>query len=143
LAGPVIVLGIAVLWRTEKLRMVALFVVIAVGVAVLRTSAQYQSAGVPLDFAQVFQPVLWSSPFLFLGAFMLSEPLTMPPRRWQQLTVAAVVGVLAGWPIDLGAVSLGQERALLIGNIVAFAFSVRSAVRLTLRSREDVTPTVR
>jgi len=143
LAAPVIVLGIAVLWRTEKLRMVALFVVIAVGVAVLRTSAQYQSAGIPLDFAQVFWPVLWSSPFLFLGAFMLSEPLTMPPRRWQQLTVAAVVGVLAGWPIDLGAVSLGQERALLIGNIVAFSFSVRAAVRLTLRSREDVTPTVR
>ena len=47
-------------------------------------------------------PLLWSSPFLFLGAFMLSEPLTLPPRRWQQLTVAAVVGVLAGWPIDLG-----------------------------------------
>jgi len=143
LAGPVIVLGVAVLWRTEKLRMVALFVVIAVGVAVLRTSAQYQWAGVPLDLAQVLWPVLWSSPFLFLGAFMLSEPLTMPPRRWQQLTVAAVVGVLAGWPIDLGAVSLGQERALLIGNIVAFAFSVRAAVRLTLLSREEVTPTVR
>ena len=26
----------------------------------------------------------------------------MPPRRWQQFTVAALVGVLAGWPIDLG-----------------------------------------
>ena len=47
----------------------------------------------------------------------------MPPRRWQQFTVAAVVGVLAGWPIDLGAISLGQERALLIGNAVAFAFA--------------------
>ncbi|MEZ3159601.1 flavodoxin reductase [Microbacterium sp. BWT-B31] len=142
LAGPVIVLGLAVLWRTEKIRVVAVFLVIAVGVGVLRTSALYQQAGITFDLGGVFWPVLWSSPFLFLGAFMLSEPLTLPPRRWQQLTVAAVVGVLAGWPIDLGVVSLGQERALLIGNLVAFAFSVRSAVRLTLASRAAVTPTV-
>ncbi len=74
---------------------------------------------------------------------MLSEPLTMPPRRWQQFIVAAVVGVLAGWPIDLGAISLGQERALLIGNLVAFAFALRTAVKLTLESRADLTPTVR
>jgi ferredoxin-NADP reductase len=72
---------------------------------------------------------------------MVSEPLTQPPRRWQALTVAAIVGVLAGWPIDLGVISLGQERALLIGNAVAFAFSVRSAVRLVLEGRSSPTPT--
>ncbi|WP_439592183.1 FAD-dependent oxidoreductase [Microbacterium sp.] len=143
MAGPVILLGIAVLWRTEKLRVVAVFLVAAVAVAVLRTTAQYQAAGVSVPIGDVFWPILWSSPFLFLGAFMLSEPLTLPPRRWQQFTVAGVVGVLAGWPIDLGAISLGQERALIIGNLVAFAFAVRSAVRLTLESRTDLTPTVR
>ncbi len=143
LAGPVIVLGLAVLWRTEKIRMIALFLVIAVAVALVRTTIQYQSAGISVDVLDVFWQILWSSPFLFLGAFMLSEPLTMPPRRWQQFTVAAVVGVLAGWPIDLGVISLGQERALLIGNIVAFAFALRTAVRLTLESRSDLTPTVR
>jgi ferredoxin-NADP reductase/Na+-transporting NADH:ubiquinone oxidoreductase subunit NqrB len=145
LAAPVIVLGLAVLVRTEKVRVIAVFLVIAVAVAVLRTAAQYQAAGLPVDSGEIFWTVLWSSPFLFLGAFMLSEPLTMPPRRWQQFTVAAVVGVLAGWPIDLGAISLGQERALLVGNLIAFAFafSARSAVRLTLESRADLTPTVR
>ena len=62
---------------------------------------------------------------------------------WQQFLVAGVVGVLAGWPISLGVITLGQERALLVGNLVAFAFSVRAAVRLTLDSREMITPTVR
>ncbi|TDN92361.1 flavodoxin reductase [Microbacterium sp. BK668] len=146
LAAPVVVLGLLVLLRTEKVRVVGVFLVIAVAVGVARTSAQYQAAGLELDPWAVFWQILWSSPFLFLGAFMLSEPLTMPPRRWQQFTVAAVVGVLAGWPIPLGeAMSLGQERALLIGNLVAFAFafSLRSAVRLTLESRDDLTPTVR
>jgi ferredoxin-NADP reductase len=73
---------------------------------------------------------------------MLSEPLTLPPRRWQQFTVAVVVGVLAGWPIPIGDITLGQERALLIGNLVAFAFAVRTAVRLTLVARAEPTPTV-
>ena len=130
--------------RTEKVRVIAVFLVIAVAVGVMRTVSQYQAAGLTVDTVDVLWSVLWSSPFLFLGAFMLSEPLTMPPRRWQQFTVAAVVGVLAGWPIDLGEISLGQERALLIGNLVAFAFafSMRSAVKLTLESRADLTPTV-
>jgi len=87
--------------------------------------------------------VLTASPFLFLGAFMLSEPLTLPPRRWQQLVVAALVGVLAGWPIPVGYVTLGQERALLIGNLVAFLFCLRAAIRLTLETRTSPSPTVR
>ncbi|WP_203581273.1 FAD-dependent oxidoreductase [Microbacterium hibisci] len=142
LAAPVILLGLAVLIRTEKVRVIAVFLVIAVGVAVFRTAAQYQQLGQSVEVLDILGPLLWSGPYLFLGAFMLSEPLTLPPRRWQQLTVAAIVGVLVGWPISLGAVSLGFERALLIGNLVAFAFAVRTAVRLTLVARDEPTPTV-
>jgi len=142
LAAPVILLGLAVLVRTEKVRVIAVFLVIAVAVGVFRTAAMYQSAGIEIGTLDILWPMLWSSPFLFLGAFMLSEPLTLPPRRWQQFTVAAVVGVLAGWPIPVGDISLGQERALLVGNLVAFAFAVRTAVRLTLVSRTEPTPTV-
>ena len=144
LALPVILLGLAVLVRTEKVRVILVFLVIAVAVGVVRTITQYQDAGLQVEATDVLWSVLLSSPFLFLGAFMLSEPLTLPPRRWQQFTVAALVGVLAGWPIDLGAISLGQERALLVGNLLAFAFaySARSAAKLTLESRADLTPTV-
>ncbi|MGB4778411.1 flavodoxin reductase [Microbacterium sp.] len=143
LAAPVILLGLVVLVRTEKVRVITLFLVIAVAVAFVRTSIQYQQAGLDLDSGMVFWQILWSSPFLFLGAFMLSEPLTLPPRRWQQFTVAGLVGLLAGWPIDIGEVSLGQERALLVGNLLAFAFAVRTAVRLTYLGRTVLTPTVR
>ncbi len=143
LAAPVIVLGLVVLLRTEKIRVIAVFLVVAVAVAVMRASVQFQQAGLAFDLGTVFWQILWSSPFLFLGAFMLSEPLTLPPRRRQQFLVAAVVGVLAGWPIAIGAVTLGQERALLVGNLVAFAFAFRSAVRLTLVERRALTPTVR
>jgi ferredoxin-NADP reductase len=143
LLAPVLLLGIAVLWRTERLRVGALFFVIAVLVGILRVVVQYGQAGLDLELGQVVYDTVTASPFLFLAAFMLSEPLTLPPRRWQQYVVAAVVGVLAGWPVPVGSITLGQERALLVGNLVAFAFGLRGAVRLTLVDRRDAAPTVR
>lgn len=141
MAVPVAVLGLVVLWRTEKVRVVLVFLLVAVGVSILRQFIQAAQAGFPFDIAQALSFAALQSPFLFLGAFMLSEPLTLPPRRWQQLTVAALVGALAGWPILVGGFTLGQERALLIGNLLAFAFALRGSVRLTLESRQFVTPT--
>lgn len=143
LSAPVLILGLFVLVRTERLRIVATFFVIAVGGSVLRVAVQSQAAGLEVDAGQALTFALWSSPFLFLGAFMLSEPLTLPPRRWQQMTVAAVVGVLAGWPISVGYFTLGQERALLIGNLLAFVWAGHHAVRLRLADTRMITPSVR
>lgn len=144
LAVPVVVLGLAVLVRTERLRIVLVFLLVAVGVTVVRQGVQAQAAGFDFDPWSSLSLALWSFPFLFLGAFMLSEPLTMPPRRWQQFTVAAIVGVLAGWPIPIGdAFTLGQERALLIGNLVAFVWAAHHTVRLRFEGDRMLTPTVR
>lgn len=143
LAIPVILLGLVVLIRTEKVRVVGLFLLVAIAVGLVRNVVQAQAAGFTLDPGMTFSSLVLSSPFLFLGAFMLSEPLTLPPRRWQQFTVAGVVGVLAGWPISFDVITLGQERALLIGNLVAFVFAMRTAVRLTIVERSAVTPSVR
>ena len=137
LAAPVIGFGLAVPARVERVRLVAFFVLLVVCVAVVRLSVFGLPSGEAISFA------LWQSPFLFLGAFMLSEPATLPPRRWQQFTVAAVVAVLAGWPIDFGAFTLGQERALLIGNLVGFVWMQHRGLRLTLVGARAVTPTVR
>ncbi|WP_407357991.1 FAD-dependent oxidoreductase [Microbacterium sp. LTA6] len=142
LAAPVLLLGLVVLWRTEKVRVILVFLLIAVGVSVVRQSILAQQNDLDFDALQALSLAVLQSPYLFLGAFMLSEPLTMPPRRWQQFSVAALVGVLAGWPIMIADLfSLGQERALLVGNLLAFAFAVRGSVRLTLEKREFVTPT--
>lgn len=141
MAAPVLILGIAVLWRTERLRMIGGFWIVAIAVSFVRVmSAEGATAA---DAGGVLLQAAFSTPFLFLGAFMLSEPLTMPARRWQQYTVAVVVGVLAGWPISLGFVTLGQEFALLIGNLLAFLFTLRASVRLTLEQRRELTPSVR
>lgn len=140
---PVVFFGLLVLWRAERLRVALLFVVVATSVAVLRDAVQSQQFGLEFSLLPALTLVFAQSPVLFLGAFMLSEPLTMPPRRWQQYSVAALVGVLVGWPIMVaGLFSLGQERALLIGNLLAFAFGMRRAARLVVHKHRAVTSTV-
>ena len=139
----VAIVGLAVLWRTEKFRVVLVFLLVAVGTAVMRQGIQAQQAGVEFEVAAAALMAIAQSPLLFLGIFMLSEPLTLPPRRNQQFAVAIVVGILAGWPISVaGLFTLGQERALLIGNLLAFLFALRTAVRLVFRGRTHITPTV-
>ncbi|BDZ37701.1 FAD-dependent oxidoreductase [Microbacterium suwonense] len=142
LAVAVAVLGLLVLWRTEKVRIVLVFLLVVVCVSVVHQAVQAQQGGAAAMPADAVLFAIGQTPFLFLGAFMLSEPLTLPPRRWQQFGVAGLVGVLAGWPIPvIGTVTLGQERALLIGNLLAFAFALRGSVRLVLDKRRMVTPT--
>ena len=143
LFAPVLLLGLAVLWRAEKLRVAALCFVVAVAVTLVRVPVQYAQFGIDLPFGEVLVQTLVASPYLFLAAFMVSEPLTLPPRRAQQAVVAVVVGMLAGLSLAVGPVSLGAEKALLIGNLVAFAFALRTSVRLRLIARTRPSATVR
>ncbi|GAA5029183.1 FAD-dependent oxidoreductase [Microbacterium fluvii] len=144
LAAPVIVLGFLVVARADKLRPVLLFLVIALPVYALRVATAYASAGQSVPPGQIVSMALLSSPFFFLAAFMFSEPLTQPPRRWQQYIVAVVVGLLAGWPLTVGILTFGPEAAVVAGNIVAFAFAFATRARLTLTliGREQLTPSV-
>lgn len=84
--------------------------------------------------------VLASSPLLFLAAFMLTEPLTTPPRWWQRALVAATVGVLDGVSFTLGPLYSSPELALLVGNVLAFTFGQRHALRLRLVDRREPVP---
>ena len=72
---------------------------------------------------------------------MLTEPLTLPPRRWQQLALAAVVGVVFAVPYNFGFIANSPELALLVGNVLAFAAGQRGGVRLRFIGRRPLTPT--
>jgi glycine betaine catabolism B len=84
---------------------------------------------------------LWSSlylivtsyPLVFLALFMLSEPLTLPPRSRQRHLVAVVVGLGVALPfsLPLGSYTLysSPELAVLLGNLVALGATL--ATRFT------------
>ncbi|MFE4227788.1 FAD-dependent oxidoreductase [Arthrobacter sp. NPDC056886] len=124
-----------VLYRTGKVTMAAVFTVVAASIV----AADLLRAGLELPEA------LWQTfaqrPVLFFVGFMLTEPLTLPPRRWQQLALAAVVGVLFAVPYNLGFVANSPELALLVGNVLAFAVGQRGGVRLRFVASRTLTPT--
>jgi ferredoxin-NADP reductase len=124
-----------VLYRVRKLLMATVFTVVAVSIVALEL----------LRSGSAFSEALWQPlaqrPVLFFVGFMLTEPLTLPPRRWQQLALAAVVGLLFAVPYNLGFVANSPELALLVGNALAFAAGQRGGVRLRFEGSRPLTPT--
>lgn len=149
-------LGAAVWWVAAPLMLVAVLPAAAV---ILYRNRLLPMAGVFLLAAGVIITVrmvlagealpaalgilLASYPVVFFAGFMLSEPLTLPPRRWQRLLEAAVVGVLFAVPLHVGPVFMSPELALLAGNLLAFALAPRTGIRLRLRENRALTPTAR
>jgi ferredoxin-NADP reductase len=121
----VLVGAIVVLHRTRRLAVGALFAVIAVAVTV------WWQLGTGVALADAVRFTAYSTPIVFFGGFMLSEPLTLPPRRVQQLAVAALAGLLFTWPL-LTSWLFGEpwttepftstyELTLVVTGLVAFA----------------------
>ena len=133
LLQPIIVIGaFLVLYRTQRLILGVTFVVLAAALAsaVAVTGGQEPGAAI--------QQVLLQSPILFFAGFMLSEPLTLPPRRWQQLVEAVVVAFLYAVPLPIGPVSNSPLFALLVGNLIGFAFGQRRGIRLTYLGKKQL-----
>jgi len=145
---PFILVGaLVVLWRTRRLDVGLVFVVVAGALILVRL---LDVAGDDQSFVDVLKSTAYSYPIVFLAGFMLSEPLTLPPRRRQQLAVAVVTGVAfaypmwIGWftdsPPSLGVFTITPELSLLIGNLVAFAFVRRRGLTLELDGKRQLTP---
>ncbi|SDY60217.1 FAD-dependent oxidoreductase [Herbiconiux ginsengi] len=133
---PFVAVGaLIVLYRTRKLAMGLTFVVIATAIVTVRLVVLGQPVLDSLSLA------LGSFPIVFLAGFMLSEPLTLPPRRRQQLLVAAIVAVVFSIPYQFGPVYSSPEIALVVGNVVAFAFGQRRGIRMRFLGSRDLTPT--
>lgn len=124
-----------VLYRVGKLRMAGVFLAVAAGIITVELLRTGMSAG------QALWQALAQRPLLFFVGFMLTEPLTLPPRRWQQLALAALVGVVFAVPYNLGFVANSPELALLLGNLVAFLAGQRGSVDLAFVAARPLTAT--
>ncbi len=128
---------------------VLLPLVLLVGVLMLRKTRQFSLFfvfAIPATCLIVlngFTPLqaLTSYPLIFLGVIMLTEPATMPSRFNMRLIYGAIVGLVFGASLNLGIISTSPHLALLIGNIFAFAVSVRAGRLLRLVERRQLSPT--
>lgn len=127
-----LIFGLLIVRKLRRFSMVAVYALVAVVVAYLMAVTKDVAAGESLKL------LLASSPLIFLGTVMLTEPSTAPPRRNTQLVYAAVVAALfAAHPKVLGE-TIYPETALLIGNLFAYAVSSKRRWQLKLVARKQV-----
>jgi ferredoxin-NADP reductase len=124
----------AILFRTRKLWLGLIFLVVAAGAMTVYSALN----GLPIDIPSAFL----STPIVFFAGFMLSEPLTLPPRRWQQNVEAVVVGLLFTPGISVfGLFFSSPQFALVFGNLLAWVFGQRRGIRLSYIGKRQLTPT--
>lgn len=123
-----------ILFRTRRLSFASVFILLAAVLVIGRLILAGQD---PLDAVST---TFTSYPILFFAGFMLSEPLTMPPRRWQQYLMAVVVALLFAIPFHVGPFFNTPELALVVGNLIAFAFGQRRGLRLTFLGKRQLGP---
>jgi ferredoxin-NADP reductase len=121
-----------VLYRTQKLALAGVFLAVSFAVFAIVIAVR---GGTVADWLSL---AVLSSPLVFFAGFMLTEPLTLPPRRWQQLVVATVIALLVAVPYSLPVNK--YLFALLVGNAVAFAFGQRAAIRLSYLGKTVIGP---
>ncbi len=77
----------------------------------------------------------FSWPIIFFASVMVTEPITMPPRRHQQMLYGAVIGVFSSWPIVLGPVYSTPELVLVLCNLYSAAVGMHRRLTLTLKEK--------
>lgn len=140
---PFVAVGaVIVLYRTRRLSLGIVFALVVTPLMVWGLT----SGGMALTDSLRF--VFYSSPLVFFAGFMLSEPLTLPPRRNEQLAIAALAGVLFSWsissqaflaePLNLGPFANTYELTLIVTGAISFWLAQRGGVNLTLRERRPL-----
>lgn len=126
LAPAVLLTGLLVLRRCGAELVGIVYVVVHTAVVVPRLVVSGQ------DPLEALVTVLSSHPTLFVAAFLVVEPLTLPPHRTGRVVVAALTAAAAGTPFALGPVSTSPELAIVLGNVVTAALLAPRAVRLVV-----------
>lgn len=123
-----------ILYKTRRLLMGGIFLLVATIILLI----VFTGYGLePLESAEL----LLSWPLLFFAGFMLSEPLTMPAKKSQQIVEAILVGILFAVPLSIGSIEMTPILALLIGNLYAFLVSHRHSIQLEFQKMEQLTST--
>ncbi len=137
LLAPVAIGAFVIVYRVRRFALVLTFIAVALIISIVRLSV----GGMDVPLAAWL--ALGSAPIVFFGGFMLDEPLTMAPLRYQQVTIAVIVAVIMEVPFSVGPLYNSPELALVVGNLIAFLFGQRRSIPLDFVSARQLTPTTR
>jgi ferredoxin-NADP reductase len=131
---PVLILGLCVIRKIRRVQLFGLFFIVSLITALGVGLNQSQSVGTILHSA------LLSSPLIFFGTIMLTEPETLPVAQWQQYSYAILAGALFSSQLRFGSVSATPEMALIIANVYSLIISPKRTINLQFRSMAEVAP---
>lgn len=132
LLWPVLALGVLIVSKVRRTPMVLAFMCVGLGVFVVESLKYDPSVWVSAKLYFV------SYPTLFLAFFMLTEPFTTPPQKYQQVIYGGLVGALSATSVFSPLFSMTPELALALGNLFAYIFRVKQKVFLKLKSKREV-----
>lgn len=130
----VLVVGFLILRKIRKFAMFFSFIVGSIFTTLVLTF--FVDQGNFQSFVSMLSQTFISWPLIFFGAIMLTEPLTMPPHRRVQILFGFLVGLLFSARYHIGPLYSTPELALVIGNIFAFAVSMKRRLMLTLKEKK-------
>jgi len=135
LLTPIVLLVVLIsLYKSHRMSVALVFLAVAVPILLI----VFATYGTTLT-ENLYLLLSW--PLLFVAGVMLTEPLTLPPRKWQMYVEAVIVGVLFAIPLNLVIVDMTPALAILIGNVVAAVFLSREKISLVFKKRRALTPT--
>ena len=134
---PMAILGFLVLRKLHRFSMFFAFFAAAV-----LTSFFVNYDADPSDVWTVLETSITVWPTLFLGTIMLTEPITTPPGRRNQLLFGAFIGLLMMSGLNVGHIYMTPELALVIGNAVFYFAFLQRRVGLKLIERKEVADSV-
>jgi len=130
LASIVLIGGLLVVRKVQRFDMLGAYIAANLAITLLTTS--------PENWLEAISQTFLSSPLLFAGFAMLTEPLTAPQAVWPRIAYGAIVGALSSPNVHIGAWYLTPEQAFLFGNAFAFAISREGRHKLTLHAVEKM-----
>jgi len=130
----VLITGFLTIRKLRRFSLLFCFAVPAILINVYWLTHDGTSLGSALQLAMMSYPVL------FLGAFMLTEPSSMPQTNQLRLLFGVIVGFLFASRLHVDYITASPHLSLIFGNIFAFAVSSRAAVRLRLVSKTEIGP---
>jgi ferredoxin-NADP reductase len=124
----VFIFGLLIVRKIRRFNLFGIFLLTSFALLVLPRIVDGQ------NIFEVTKEILYSWPLIFLGAIMLTEPLTTPPSRQLQIMYAVLVGCLFSLQFRFGPIFSTPELALVIGNIFSYIVSPKKKLRLILQS---------
>jgi ferredoxin-NADP reductase len=92
--------------------------------------------------AEVITAAFTSWPLVFFACIMLTEPSTLPPRRFLQVIYAVFVGVLFSLQWRWGVLATTPHMVLLAGNLFSYAVSPKRRMLVRLEEKRQMGPNI-